>query len=90
MKTDFRRKKRKMSTPAKRPGPAIGILNIKVSEEGSNIVASGSCIIRMKGSRKAVDTDKIGAEFPGREGAVRISFGSRYGTKLPKGFSLSL
>ena len=78
-----------MSTPAKRPGPAIGILNMKVSEEGSNIVASGSCIIRMKGSRKAVDTDKIGAEFPAREGAVRISFGSRYGKKLPKGFSLN-
>lgn len=76
-----------MSTSAKRPGPAIGILNMKVGEEGGNIVASGSCIVRMKGSRKAVDTDKIGAEFPSREGAVRLTFGSRYGTKLPGGLS---
>ena len=42
-----------------------------------------------EGQQKGVDTDKIGAEFPAREGAVRISFGSRYGTKLPKGFSLN-
>ena len=74
-----------METSEKRKGPAIGITSMKVFEEGGLIVVTGSCIIRMKGSRKAVDTDRIGAEIPVKEGAVKLSFGSRYGLKLPGG-----
>ena len=76
-----------METSEKRKGPAIGITSMKVFEEGGLIVVTGSCIIRMKGSRKAVDTYRIGAEIPVKEGAVKLSFGSRYGLKLPGGLS---
>ena len=76
-----------METSEKRKGPAIGIMSMKVFEEGGLIVVTGSCIIRMKGSRKAVDTDRIGAEIPVKEGAVKLTFGSRYGLKLPGGLS---
>lgn len=77
-----------VSTAEKKTGPAIGILNMKVREEGSLIIAEGSCLVRMKGC-KAVDTEQIGINIPVKDNAAGISFGSRYGRKLPGGLSLN-
>ena len=70
----------------KKRGPVIGILNMKVSENGSIIAAEGSCIIMSNGSGR-VDTDRIRIDVPVREDAALITFGSRYGMKLPRGMS---
>lgn len=78
-----------MDTPEKRPGPSIRIMNMKVREEGDLIIAEGPCVVRMKGGRGRVDTDLIGVDIPVKENAARITFGSRYGRKMLKGFSLN-
>ena len=78
-----------MPEQTKRPGPAIGILNMDVREEGSAIIAEGRCVIRTRRSLGRIDTDKIGIEIPVRSDAVYISFGSRYGRAVAPGVTLN-
>ena len=67
-------------------GPVIGILGMKVSCSGGIIAAEGSCVIMPNGCGR-IDTDRIRIDVPVRENAAKITFGSRYGKKLPNGLS---
>ena len=78
-----------MSTESRKKGLSIRFLNIKTWEEGNLIVAGGSCLIRAKLGSEKLDTQQIGIDIPIKENAARISFGSRYGTRLPGGLSFN-
>ena len=62
---------------------------MKVSDEGGCITAAGRCITKFIGGRERIDTDQLRIDIPLRQNTARISFASRYGTKLPGGACLN-
>ncbi len=71
----------------KKRTPIIAILNMDITERDGCINAVGRCVMRLNGSSKHMDTNDIRIDVPLRENIGTIEFGSRYGKKLPAGFS---
>lgn len=69
--------------------PLVGILTSVQEETERSIILRGMCITRLLKSSKHVDTDLLSVTTDKDAGAVGISFGSRWGVKLPKGFALN-
>ena len=62
---------------------------MNVREDAENIIVSGRCVTKFQGSRELLDTDRISLDVAVMPDAGKISFGSRYGRKLAKGFCLN-
>ena len=73
----------------KNKAPLIGIISMKVTDEGGCITASGRCVTKFIGGGERLDTDHLRIDIPLRENAAKVSFASRYGTKLPGGLCLN-
>ena len=67
----------------------MGIVSFKTSMEGDFLTAEGVCVTKLRGSKERFDTDKVTIDIPSKSDAVKISFGSRYGRRLPGGMSLN-
>ena len=75
--------------PEQKIAPLIGVINMKTKETEQQIVATGTCIIKLIGKRERIDTSQLRLDITVKENAAALSFGSRYGIKLPKGYSLN-
>ena len=62
---------------------------MKVSDEEGCITARGRCVTKFIGCGERLDTNQLKINIPVRENAARISFASKYGTKLPGGVCLN-
>lgn len=69
--------------------PTMAILSAHSRATNDIIALSGVCLMRLKGSRKYVDTEQITVELNTGIDAVGIKFGSKWGFKLPKGFAIN-
>lgn len=69
--------------------PLIGILSFKTREEQGKLILEASCVLKMQGSSKPIDTGLIRIDVPVRQSAADIRFKEKYGKKLPKGFRLN-
>ena len=69
--------------------PLMGILKFNTMMERDTIVAEGLCVIKLRGSKERIDTHKIRLDTTERKNAAKISFGSRYGLRLPKNYALN-
>ena len=74
---------------ANKRSPLIGILSFRTKEAQGKIVLEASCVLKMQGSSKPMDTGLIRIDVPGMQNAAEIKFRERYGKKLPKGFRLN-
>lgn len=74
---------------ASKRSPLIGILSYKTREAQGKIVLEASCVLKMQGSSKPMDTDLIRIDVPVMQNAAEIKFREKYGKKLPKGFRLN-
>lgn len=68
--------------------PSMAITSLRTSLKGSCLTAEGACVTRLRGGGR-FDTSKVRIDIPAKEDAVRISFGSRYGLRLPKGYAIN-
>ena len=73
----------------KKEVPIIGILRMKQREENGYMIVDGSCVMWLKNGKGRVDTDQIRIDVPVKENAADISFGSRFGKRLPFGLSFN-
>lgn len=74
---------------ANKKSPLIGLLTMKVREDADSIIASGRCVTKFQGSRELLDTEQLTLDVAVMPCAGSIKFGSRYGRKIAKGFSLN-
>ena len=74
---------------ANKRSPLIGILSFRTREAQGKIVLEASCVLKMQGSSKPMDTDLIRIDVPVMQNAAEIKFKEKYGRKLPKGFRLN-
>ena len=74
---------------ASKRSPLIGILSFRTREAQGKIVLEASCVLKMQGSSKPMDTDLIRIDVPVMQNAAEIKFKEKYGKKLPKGFRLN-
>ena len=58
-------------------------------EAQGKIVLEASCVLKMQGSSKPMDTGLIRIDVPVMQNAAEIKFKEKYGRKLPKGFRLN-
>ena len=75
--------------PDKKIAPLIGVINMRTQETEQQIVATGACVVKLIGKREYIDTDQIRLDITVKENAAKLTFGSRYGKKLPGGYSLN-
>lgn len=75
--------------PDKKIAPLIGVINMRTQETEQQIVATGTCVVKLIGKREYIDTDQIRLDITVKENAAKLTFGSRYGKKLPGGYSLN-
>ncbi len=74
---------------ASKRSPLIGILSFRTREDQGKIVLEASCVLKMQGSSKPMDTGLIRIDVPVMQNAAEIKFREKYGKKLPKGFRLN-
>ena len=74
---------------ANKRSPLIGILSFRTREAQGKIVLEASCVLKMQGSSKPMDTGLIRIDVPVMQSAAEIKFREKYGKKLPKGFRLN-
>ena len=67
--------------------PTIAVKDMEITEAGDKIIVSGTCVMKLLRSFGRIDTDQIQMNIPVKEDAIKLSFGSRYGRKLPGGLS---
>lgn len=72
-----------------RKSPIIALISRHERAEGDKIILSGRCLMKMQGGRQHMDTDKIRIDVPVRKNAAEVYFGSRYGKRMPRGYSLN-
>lgn len=73
----------------KKESPLVGIITAKQIEREGKIELKGYCITKMLKSSKYLDTDRLTVTTATDADAVSLSFGRRWGVRLPKGYALN-
>ena len=67
----------------------VALLSHKAWEDAEGVHLKSACLVKLAGSRKPADTDLIRIDTAVMEGVVSAHFASRFGKKLPNGYSLN-
>ncbi|HHW94865.1 MAG TPA: hypothetical protein GX736_02910 [Mogibacterium sp.] len=69
--------------------PLMGILSATVTGNEKTLTMKGLCILKLRGKKEIIDTEHLSIDVPVKKNAGKISFHSRYGKHVGKGFRLN-